>query len=453
MNKSLRLLVLSLVVCFPGTHTISASNSGRVYPQSETRTLTIQDAVRLALSQSPDLLLAEAQAEGAAEALRESRSLNRPQVVGGTGLAYNNGFPLSIEGSAPSIFQIGLSKAIFSKKNNNLIREAEEAEKARRLGVESARNELVSKTALVYYELHRARKVMELASERLDAARSRELLTEDLLEAGRVRPVDATQSRTATFSAQQQLLVAREQAFIAEAQIRNLTGLPDTISIRTVEPRIDDRMPELREETLCQKALERAPEILQAEATIRAREYHVEAERGEKLPQLDLVGQYALFSRSNNYDEYFNRFTRNNFLVGLSIQWPLFTGSRTGARVAQSRQEVSEARYRLQSVRSDIKLGIQRTLSALRIAQGSLELAHSEQAAAQENYEINEILLEGGRISTKDLEDSQLQLREKELARVDADQVLFQQKVEVLRVTGMIASVLTDDSSGARSNR
>jgi outer membrane protein TolC len=102
--------------------------------------LTLREAVRQALARGPDVLLAQAEAAKAGEALRETRSINLPQVVVGTGLAYNNGFPLSIEGAAPSIIQLGVNQAIFSKKNRNLIREAEEGSKAGAAAPDSARN-------------------------------------------------------------------------------------------------------------------------------------------------------------------------------------------------------------------------------------------------------------------------------------------------------------------------
>ena len=117
---------------------------------------------------------------------------------------------------------------------------------------------------------------------------------------------------------------------------------------------------------------------MRTEATLKAKEYHVEAEKGESWPRLELVSEYALFSRTNNYDDYYNRFTRNNYLLGISIQVPIFTGSRTKSRVEQSRQEVSEEHYRLQSLKSDLKLNIQRGLSSLRIARSTLKLARNE---------------------------------------------------------------------------
>ena len=408
--------------------------------QPEVRTLTVQEAVRLTLSRSPEVLIAEAQAARAREALRENHS-SMPRIFAGTGLAYNNGFPLSIEGAAPSIFQVSASQPVFSKTNANLIREAQESGKAGQSSIESVRNELASKTASVYYELFQADKIHALLTAKLDAAAKQHRLIETLLEAGKVLPVEETLARTAVLAARQQILVAQEQALFVEKELHKLTGLSDSIRIKTFEPQINSPIFELQEETLFQRAIESAPGILKAQADVRAKEFHIEAERGGYLPKIEIVGQYALFSRTNNYDDYFRRFVRNNFLLGLSIQVPVLNPG-TGARVAQSRQDASEARYRLESMKSNLKLDIQRGLGALRIARGAVDLGRSDVEAGREMVKVSETLMAAGRISEKDLEESRAQLLQKELALLDADQTLFQRKLELLQSTGAIGTAL-----------
>jgi outer membrane protein len=442
MNRLLRKFFYFLAAFCFCSWSFSAARIGGTDPEPEIRTLTIQEAVRMALEQSPDVQAAEAQATRAKEAVRESRSLNLPQVVTGTGLAYNNGFPLSIEGSAPSIFQIGASQSVFSKKNSNLIREARESERASCLGSESVRSELALKTALVYCDFHRARKTLPLAMEGLDEAEKQRELMESLLDAGRVREVDAALARTAAASARQQLLVATEQVKLGETELRELTGMPHTVAIRTVEPQIDSPLFKLDEETLYRQALERAPEILKAEATLRAKEFHVEAEKGERWPRLNVITEYALFSRSNKYEDYFNRFERNNYLIGISIQVPLFNGFRTSARVAQSKQEVSEERYRLQRMKSELKLDIQQGLSAVRIALSASDLARIDREAAREMLKVNKTMLENGRISNKEYADFRLKLQQKELALLEADRILFERKLRLLYIVGSIPSAI-----------
>jgi len=442
MNTLMRILLRSSAICLILAGVLSASESAGSDSGNETRTLTVQEAVRMALARAPEVLIAQAQAIRSAEAVRESRSLNRPRVYAGTGLAYNNGFPLSIEGSAPSIFQVNASQPFLSKKNANLAREATEADKAGRFGIESARNELASRTASVYYELHQAKRILALASARADAAQIQQQQVETLLEAGRVLPAEAAQVRTAVLSARHQLLIAREQASIADKELRELTGLPGTIEIRTVEPQIDNSALELQEEALYELALQSAPGILQAEAEVRAKEFHIEAEKGDYLPKMEIVGQYALLSRANNYADYFSRFARHNYLFGLSIQMPVFNGSGTSARVAQSRQVASEARLRLQRMKSDLKLEIQRGLSALRIARGAVDLARSDADAVRERVRVHETLRDSGRITARELEDLRTQLLQKELALLDADQNLYQRKIDLLYTTGSITTAI-----------
>ncbi|MBN1566960.1 MAG: TolC family protein [Acidobacteria bacterium] len=442
MNKPTKILFLICAVCFSFAGRLYATDSDGHDSQREIRTLTVQEAVRMALSRSPEVLLAEARALRAREALRESRSVNRLQVYAGTGLAYNNGFPLSIEGSAPSIFQVNASQPFLSKKNSNLIREAEESDKASRFGTESARNELALQTASVYYELHQARKIIELASGRVDAIQKQQKHVETLLDAGKVLPVDVTLIKTAALSARQQLLIAREQAIVAEKEIREWTGLPEEIVIRTVEPQIDGSDLEIPEETLYQKALVKLPAILQAEAEVRAKDFHVQSDRGEYLPQMEIVSEYALLSRANNYADYFSQFKRHNYLIGLSLKVPIFNGSGTSARIAQSRQNASESRIRLQQIKSNLKLEIRRGFSALRIATGAVDLARNDVEAAREVARVNQTLMESGRITTKELEDFRSQLLQKELALLNADQDLFRRKLELLQSAGSMLTAV-----------
>ena len=440
MNTIIRLSSILFLLTVAGAGAAFPSENSEKSPSGEARILTIKETVRMALSRSPEILLAEAQTIRADEAVRESRSLNRPQVFAGSGLAYNNGMPLSIEGAAPSIFQVRMSQSILSKKNNNLIRESEQAGKASGFNRESVENDLASRTASAYFRLHQTRKMIALARERVEAAEAQRDTAESLFQAGRISRLERNSEDTAVSSARQQLLVFEEEANVAEMELKGYTGLEDAVSIHTVEPQIKFPALENDAETLYRQALENAPEIRRAEADVRAKEFHVEAEKGERLPKLDIVGQYALLSDSNNYTDYFNRFERNNYLLGLSIQVPVFDGFRTGSRIAQSRQELSEVRYRLESLKSELKLATRKSLSTLRIARGARENAQNEADAARENVQAGEALLESGRVSRKDLEETKMQLFQKESALLDADLDLFQRKLELLGIIGNIQS-------------
>jgi outer membrane protein TolC len=93
-------------------------------------------------------------------------------------------------------------------------------------------------------------------------------------------------------------------------------------------------------------------------------------------------------------------------------------------------------------VKSNLKLEIERSISALRIAKGASQLAQRERAASQESLQVNETLYEAGRISLKDLEASRTQMREKQSAQVDSETALFQRKIELMRITGTLSELL-----------
>jgi outer membrane protein TolC len=405
------------------------------------RFLPLREAVRLALARAPEVLLAQAEVAKATEALREARSMNRPQATIGTGIAYNNGFPLSIEGAAPSIFQAALSQAILSKKNNNLIRESEAGSAASQAGSESARNNLTAKTILLYSELHQARLVVPVLQEQHGTAVNNTQVTESLLQAGRARPLDLTQARVAEANLEQQLLVARERVRMAEAGLRSLTGISEKESIRTERPEIDSDLLALPPDALYLRALETHPAIREAQANVRAREFHVEAEKGDNYPQMTIVSQYALFSKTNNYQEFFNRFTRNNYILGLSVQVPVFSGFRVGARVAQSRQDAEMARLQLQRLQSDLKLNLERSASDVRIANGAAGLARLEVAAGEEKLKISETMAQAGRIDPKELSEARMQLLEKRAALIEAERTLIERQVALLQTAGSLPGI------------
>ena len=77
MNRLVGTFLILSLICFSFIRPASAEN----------RTLTLEEAVRLAIAHSPDALIAGTKARQAEEAVQETRSLNLPRAVVGTGAA------------------------------------------------------------------------------------------------------------------------------------------------------------------------------------------------------------------------------------------------------------------------------------------------------------------------------------------------------------------------------
>ena len=70
-----------------------------------------------------------------------------------------------------------------------------------------------------------------------------------------------------------------------------------------------------------------------------ASELRLRGERGGYWPTIGLIGQYNLLAKFNNYDQFFNKFQRNNFIAGIDVQDSRFS-HRTRGRRCLSRKPI-----------------------------------------------------------------------------------------------------------------
>ena len=80
------------------------------------------------------------------------------------------------------------------------------------------------------------------------------------------------------------------------------------------------------------------------------------------------MGQYALLSRFNNYDQFFLKFQRNNVTAGVAIRFPFFNPvQRAAAEVAKA--DANKSRKEAQNVKDQVStetLKLQRSVSNCR---------------------------------------------------------------------------------------
>jgi outer membrane protein TolC len=90
----------------------------------------------------------------------------------------------------------------------------------------------------------------------------------------------------------------------------------------------------------------------------------------------------------------------------------------------------------------DLKMNIQRGLSALRIALGAFDLALQDLEASREMVRVSETMMEAGRMESRELEESRVQMQQREQALIEADLSVIERKLELLRAIGSVDSAL-----------
>jgi len=109
--------------------------------------LPFRTAIELALKNSATSGLARADAQRARASYLQARDLFLPQMTLGSGLAFSYGFPLSIEGSAPSIIDLNTQQFLFNAAQREFMKAARSDIHATGAQNADRRNDVIMETA------------------------------------------------------------------------------------------------------------------------------------------------------------------------------------------------------------------------------------------------------------------------------------------------------------------
>jgi hypothetical protein len=117
--------------------------------------LTLRHAVELALQHANGAAIAAAEQQSADANTRQLRDNYLPQFTTGTALGWSYGFPLSLAGSAPSIFNVSAQSALIHPELRSFIRAAQSESAAAGFHSKDQRNQIIQDTVLSYAELEK----------------------------------------------------------------------------------------------------------------------------------------------------------------------------------------------------------------------------------------------------------------------------------------------------------
>ncbi len=168
--------------------------------------LPLKQAVQLALNHGA--AGTDTDEQRAFASYHEARNQYIPQMVVGSGLGKSWGFPLSLEGSAPSILNVNSQSAIYNPALRDFVRAAKSDWQASTLQTKDQREQVIQDTVLTYAELnHWEQTLSHLEQEQAEASKM-ETTVNQRVEAG----VDSSAMKN-----QARLVVARVRMRAAEA--------------------------------------------------------------------------------------------------------------------------------------------------------------------------------------------------------------------------------------------
>ncbi|MFN9264445.1 MAG: TolC family protein [Acidobacteriota bacterium] len=409
---------------------------------AEIRPMTFKAVLETALAQNPDLALARLDERKAAETVRAARDTFAPRAFVGSGLAYSSGFPMSMEGSAPSIVEARAIASIFNRPQRLLIEKSRQDEQTARISSEERRESVGYRAAALYVEAGRIAEAAKTVSQQIASLESLLSNVKIRIEAGRELPLEEKRARLKLAQAKQRQQRLEFDREAAETDLALLLGLAPTDRVQPLEP--ERSVPAIidSETDAVTNALRNSRELQRLDSQLKAKALELRSHDAARLPTFDLVAQYGRFARFNNYDKFFNRFAANNAQVGMSFRIPLVPSLASRAQKNIASADIVALRTQVTSARGRIAVGARRAWQFVAQQQLSAEVAKLDLEVARDQVSQLLALFEEGRVPFRQLEEARIQESEKWMALFDARYALDRARLDLLRETGNVLALL-----------
>lgn len=396
--------------------------------------LAFRAAIELALRNSAASGISHNDIQRAQAAVRQARDFFLPQAVFGAGLGWSYGFPLSLAGAAPSIFQVNYQEGLLNLAQREYIKAAESDVKTTEAQNADRRNELIMETALCYMQLDLLDSSIPVQKEQQQAAAKYQDVASQRVQAGLDSQVELTRAKLAVARTRLDIAQARSAADQLRLRLSQLTGLP-VAAIRTSTESIPKLPDVTQDEDLAGEAARNNPAVKIAEFTAEAKEHRAQAEHKQLYPSIDAAAQYAVLSRINNYDQFFLKFQRNNATLGGVIRFAFVNPVQRAAAQAAS-FDASKAREEARNIKQQVStetLKLQRSVQQLAAARDVAQLEHE---LAQADIEAARARIESGQASLKDEQNARVAEHQRYTAYLNSTFELDKSQVQLLRQTG-----------------
>jgi outer membrane protein len=407
----------------------------------DTDKLTLREAVTRALQNSRELALARVQYNVALNQTQVYRSEFQPNLYTGSGAAYTNGFPATLNGQAPALFNLSYSEAVFNLPLRGQMKAAEERANSLKLEIDRTRDDVTVRTAMTYLELAKVRHSLELLRNEEASAEKILGVTRERAAVGQELPIEITRGELTLARIRERVIKLEGRDEILSQQMRNLMGGADDKRI-DVETEERTFATDQQESEILNAALQHDPLIKEAEFERAARGDILKGEKGGYWPTVSVVALYQVLGRFNNYNQFFNpnSFQRNNITAGIEVHIPLYS-AKTRANVALAKSRLNEAELMLGNKRQQVSLEARQKARDVRELEAGREVARLDLKLAQESLQLVQAKFDEGRATLRDIEQARLNESDKWVAFLDADFARQRGQLTLLQATGQLAKV------------
>jgi len=425
---SLRLVALAFLL---------AASLGLASPLAA-QPITFRQAIEMALEHSGTLRAASAERMRTQKQYKVEHYAYYPKVYFGTGLGYSFGQPISVAGQAPSIFNVSHTQTIFNLATKSVIKAAQIDTRAAEIDYKNQADQVMLDTALIYLELDSTQRRLAAAHEEKEAASRALFIAQQRQLEGVGSAVESTRAELDEARVELRIATLVSNLETLRARLGTAIGQPAT-QVEIAADSIPAPPQAANQDDLTQQALANSLSVRLADERARAAHERARAEHRMRYPSINLDGQYALFSEFNNYSQYYQKFSRNNYSFGLNIRIPLFNMEQNSAAAA-AYAVAMKADAEAQTAREEAAAEVVRTQHSLLRLEAAARVARLEIDVAQANIDAVQLEIEQGVATPRDEEMARAAVASRQVQLLESQFDYVSAQVQLLRQTGELRS-------------
>jgi outer membrane protein len=435
------------------------ATQAQVQPQSQpsaapgqAEALTLADAERLALGQSPELAISGKNVEVASRRVKAARAQRLPRLsvesnllVWDQEIAFQ--LPPPMEGQPP--LSVVVRGQVTSTTTVSLVQpltpliaigeliDLEEAGKsASEAELQGSRVDVAFRATDGYLIVLLAQAGQQVATQRVAQVEAQLGRARALVEGGVLQPVDAMRLEAALAAAQRDLITAESQVRLAMGNLILALGLPADAAVAVQ----DDLPPEPQAPPAA--ASDAVATAADQRADLRALSFRArQAESGAGAAKANLYPVVAAVGSFQHSEGAGSLGAADAFFAGLTLQWNVWDWGQTWQSYKAAESQAEQAELAATRMVDVVRVQVAAAASDAQSAYEALAVTRTGLAAAEEAHRIQNDRFSEGVATTTDVINAEIEVTQARLGYASARYAYFRALAALARATGQMPSV------------
>lgn len=379
--------------------------------------LTLEESIRLALSNNPAIKVAQADREKAVWTVKEAESGKATNLsLSHTSSRGHSAATKTTPAATGNSFtnKVALTLPLYTGgKVESAIDQAKLGSEAAVLGIEKAKQQIRLDATSAYYNVLQASNMVKLNQESVDRLNAHLKNVQAQYQVGTVAKTDVLRSEVEVANAEQNLIKAQNAYDLAIASLNNVVGMPLDTQVNVKDQLKYEKLSLTLEDSINQ-ALANRPDLAQAELSVAVAKEGVTAAESGYRPTV-------AFSASEGWsDTSFPGAENNTWAMSVVASWNIFDSGLTKSKVSQSNATLEKSRHQAQQAKDSAQLEVRQAYLNLKEAEKRIATSQVAVNKAEEDYKIAQVRYTSGVGTNLDVIDSQVALTQAKTNYVQA---------------------------------